>query len=213
MTTADANKKRCVIFGSGDSDGVPYLPLPDDLVLAADGGYDALRRRGIEPDWVIGDFDSLGRVPEGGNVLTYPREKDDPDMVLAIRFGLERGCREFALYGATGSRFDHSYAGLLALRRLREWGAFGRIYTPNAEIFVLINERYDFPARARGKISVFSLSAESRVTISGLKYELTERLLNAGEWLGLSNEFIGKPGFISVREGVLMIVRNDADVD
>lgn len=206
--------KRCVIFGAGNSGGAVYSPRSDDLILAADGGYAALRERGIEPDRVIGDFDSLGYVPDGGNVLRFPPEKDAPDMILAIQYGLAQGCRDFALYGATGSRLDHSYANLLALRYLREKGAFGRIYAPDGEIFVLMNERYEFSDRERGKISVFSLSEESRgVTISGLKYALTERRLTAGDWIGLSNEFIGRAGFIRVREGILLIVRNAAGVD
>lgn len=206
--------RRCVIFGAGDSENVVYSPRPDDLIIAADGGYAALRNRGIEPDRILGDFDSLGYVPDGGKVLKFPREKDAPDLVLAIQYGLDQGCREFALYGATGSRIDHSYANLLALRYVREQGAFGRIYAPDAELFVLMNERCEFSAAERGKISVFSLSGESRgVTISGLKYELTDWRLTSGDWLGLSNELIGRAGFISVRAGVLLIIKNAPGVD
>ena len=37
--------RRCVIFGSGESRGATYSPRIDDFVIAADGGYDELRRR------------------------------------------------------------------------------------------------------------------------------------------------------------------------
>lgn len=201
--------RRCVIFGSGESRGAAYSPRIGDILIAADGGYNALRRRKLRPDWVIGDFDSLGFVPKGKNVRVVPREKDDPDLILAIRCGLEAGCREFALYGATGTRFDHSYANVLVLRYLREQGALGRIVTPDAELFVMISERVDFPAEERGKLSIFSLSERSLgVTLSGLKYPLADRTLTAREWLGLSNEFIGVAASISVRDGTLLVVKH-----
>lgn len=201
--------RRCVIFGSGESRGAAYSPRIGDILIAADGGYDELRRRKLRPDWVIGDFDSLGFVPKGKNVRVVPREKDDPDLILAIRCGLEAGCREFALYGATGTRFDHSYANVLALRYLREQGALGRIVTPDAELFVMISERVDFPAEERGKLSIFSLSERSLgVTLSGLKYPLADRTLTAREWLGLSNEFTGVAASISVRDGTLLVVKH-----
>ena len=201
--------RRCVIFGSGESRGAAYSPRIGDILIAADGGYNALRRRKLRPDWVIGDFDSLGFVPKGKNVRVVPREKDDPDLILAIRCGLEAGCREFALYGATGTRFDHSYANVLALRYLREQGALGRIVTPDAELFVMISERVDFPAEERGKLSIFSLSERSLgVTLNGLKYPLADRTLTAREWLGLSNEFTGVAASISVRDGTLLVVKH-----
>lgn len=206
--------RRCVIFGSGESRGAAYSPRIDDFVIAADGGYDELRRRKLRPDWVIGDFDSLGFVPKGKNVQVVPREKDDPDLILAIRCGLEAGCREFALYGATGTRFDHSYANVLALRYLREQGALGRIVTPDAELFVMISERVDFSAEERGKLSIFSLSERSLgVTLSGLKYPLADRTLTVREWLGLSNEFTGVAASISVRDGTLLVVKHADGVE
>lgn len=200
---------RCVIFGSGETAGAPYAPLPNDYLIAADGGYSAIRERGLSPDLVVGDFDSLGYRPEGDNVIALPCEKDDPDLILAIQLGLERGYGEFWLYGAAGSRFDHAYANLLALRYLAEHGANGRIITPNSELFILRSGRASFDADERGKISIFSLSERScGVTLTGLKYRLTDRTLESGDWIGLSNEFIGEPSAIEVREGTLLVVKN-----
>lgn len=205
---------RCVIFGSGETAGAPYSPRPDDYLIAADGGYAALCSLGHEPNLVIGDFDSLGYQPEGENVIPLPREKDDPDLILAIQLGLERGYDEFWLYGAAGSRFDHAYANLLALRFLADRGANGRIVTPTSEIFLIRDGRASFGADERGKISVFSFSERScGVTLRGLKYALTERTLESGDWIGLSNEFIGVPASIEVRNGTLLVVKNAPWVD
>ena len=65
---------------------VPEKKTP--LLIAADGGLRYLEEQGITPDLVVGDFDSLGRVPEGDNILTHPVEKDDTDTMLAVKLGL-----------------------------------------------------------------------------------------------------------------------------
>ena len=57
-----------------------------------------------------------------------------------------------------------------------------------------------------GYVSVFSLSEVSdSVTIKGLKYELEDERLNNAFPLGVSNEFVGKPAYIDVRNGTLLI--------
>ena len=81
----------CVIFCAAEFDA-PARPLEkDDYILAADGGLKHTRKLGIEPNEIIGDFDSLGFTPPGAEV--FPVEKDDTDAMLAVRRGLELGYR------------------------------------------------------------------------------------------------------------------------
>ena len=96
------------------------------LVIAADAGLRHLEARGIVPDLILGDFDSLREVPEGGNVFHYPVEKDDTDSMLAVKAGLARGCRVFLLYGCLGGpRPDHAYANYQTLVYLARHGGTG----------------------------------------------------------------------------------------
>ena len=94
----------CYIFGAGSYYGLRSKPDVSDYVIAADGGWRWCRSAGLTPDLLLGDFDSLGEVPAFDHILRVPVEKDDTDMMLAIKKGLERGCREFHLYGGTGGR-------------------------------------------------------------------------------------------------------------
>ena len=71
----------CYIVGAASLDGVRLSPRPGDYVIAADGGYRTLKARGIEPDFVMGDFDSLGYRPDHPNVETHPVMKDDTDQI------------------------------------------------------------------------------------------------------------------------------------
>ena len=88
-------KVRCYIVGAGEFDE-STLPLSDDFVIAADGGFVYLHERGIEPDLIVGDFDSLpaefmDAVNRHPNVTRVSAEKDDTDMLLAVKEGLKRG--------------------------------------------------------------------------------------------------------------------------
>jgi len=65
------------IVGGGDFDRDRFTPEPKDCVLAADAGYAVLEQLHIAPDAVVGDFDSLGTVPDHNNILRFPKEKDE----------------------------------------------------------------------------------------------------------------------------------------
>lgn len=99
----------CFIIGAGPFYGLPLPPGPEDVVLAADGGYRHCQTAGITPDLLLGDFDSLeSERPDNIPTHTFPVEKDDTDTMLAIRYGLEQGYQTFHLYGGTGGRMDHT---------------------------------------------------------------------------------------------------------
>ena len=95
-------EKRCWIVGAGDFCARGWSPESGDLVIAADGGQGALSRLHARADIVVGDFDSLREAPNGGEVVRLPAEKDDTDMVAALRLALARGCRDIRIYGAAG---------------------------------------------------------------------------------------------------------------
>lgn len=103
--------ETCYIFGAGDFTPCTIDLTSKDLVIAADGGYDYLIRLGLRADVVLGDFDSVTSPDLWDDAicekLTYPPEKDDTDMMLAIKLGLSRGYREFALW-RPWRRLDHT---------------------------------------------------------------------------------------------------------
>ena len=84
---------NCIIFCAADFHGLAAPLTKDDFVIAADGGLTHVRKLGITPNGIMGDFDSLGYTPEDSTV--FPVEKDDTDAMLAVRKGLELGYREF----------------------------------------------------------------------------------------------------------------------
>ena len=196
----------CVIFCAAGFDRLAEEIQDGDLVIAADGGLKHTEKLGLTPDVILGDFDSLGFMPEGAEV--FPVEKDDTDAMLALRRGLERGCRRFVLYGGLdGDRLDHTLANFQTLQYLADRGADGYLVGKKYLVTVVKNGSLSFPAEAKGVLSVFCLGADAAgVTLSGLKYLLEDGTLSSGFPLGVSNHFIGKKSSISVKNGSLLLL-------
>ena len=197
---------NCIIFCAGGFECLAEPIQETDYVIAADGGYRHTQALGITPNAILGDFDSLGFVPENANV--FPVEKDDTDAMLAVRHGLEKGYKQFILYGALdGPRLDHTIANLQTLLFLADNGAEGYLIG-NTHIATAIKDgSCAFPAGATGTVSVFCLGEDAQgVTLEGLQYPLENAVLSANFPLGVSNRFTGKAAGICVQKGALVVI-------
>lgn len=204
-------EKICYLFGAMDPGNVNFASKKSQLIIAADGGLRHLENRGIVPDYVVGDFDSLGRVPMGDNIIRHPVEKDDTDMLLAIKTGLSLGCRTFVLYGGLGGRIDHAYANYQALCYLAERGASGWLLGEGNAVTALRNGTLHFPDTCSGTVSVFCTGSRAEgVTLEGLYYPLHEATLTSAFPLGVSNQFTGVPAVVTVRDGTLLVMWQEA---
>lgn len=200
-------KGICYIVGAGENYGIHFSPCADDLVIAADAGFQVLEQNGINMDLVIGDFDSLPYVPEHAKVRALNREKDDTDMRAAVLEGLKAGYETFHIYGGTGGRIEHTIANMQLLAELSSDGKRGFLFGKDYIITALTNGTFVFPENVSGYVSVFAHSDRAEgVWLKGLKYELQDAVLSNSYPLGVSNEFIGKESSISVENGTLLIV-------
>lgn len=198
--------KVCHLVGAGDFYGFNAGISADDIVIAVDGGYRVLNEKGIIPDYIVGDFDSLGVVPKGENVTVLPSEKDVTDMFTAINLGIEKGGIIFHIYGGTGGRLDHTIANIQLLSHFAEKGITLFFYGDGFAVTSVRNSGITLCGEIGKYISVFSLSDISEgVTLKGLKYELENNTLTSSFPLGVSNEFTVKTAEISVKNGILAV--------
>lgn len=197
----------CCVIGACEP-GPIYIPKnKKTLLIAADGGLRYLDEQKIVPDLVVGDFDSLGHVPEGENIFCHPVEKDDTDTMLAVKQGLARGCDTFLFYGCTGGRPDHTYANYQTLNYLAANGFRGYLVGDGWVITVIRNDMLYFPEGMNGTVSVFCPEGEaSGVTLTGLYYPLEEGTLTGSFPLGVSNHFTGECAAVSVSSGALLVM-------
>lgn len=179
----------------------------DDLIICADGGYDALVYTGIVPDIIIGDFDSLkASIPAEIKSVKYPTDKDKTDLEICIDHALKDGCDTIFILGSLGGRIDHTIGSLCALKYTMEHGADAMILTGKSRIYLVDNEI----EIAREKFDYVSLIPCSDkvlgVSTLGLKYELNNRTLYKSSSLGISNEFYNNTAKIKVESGLLYVI-------
>lgn len=221
-------KNICVISGAGEYNKKDVENMNEFLLLkgvdlssqereifyiAADGGISLFREEGIEPDVMIGDFDSSNFADESVTCekIKLPIEKDDTDMLAAIRLGLERGCDEFHILGGTGMRLEHTFANIQCLSFLLERGSHGYIYGENRILTMIRNESIkvfeENHKEDRKYISIFANSdVVSGVTLTGFKYPLTDATIEKDYPVGVSNELIESTATIHVKNGELLII-------
>jgi len=200
--------KRCYIAGAGEY-CEKVLPEKGDYVIAADNGYTKLLLHGITPDMVVGDFDSLGSIPDHPNVIQSPVEKDDTDMMLAVKQGLGLGYKTFIINGGLGGRLDQTLANMHILTYIAENNAHGILIGQTACVTAVKNGKITFSkATTPGDtISVFTAGDRAEgVTLKGLKYPLENATLTNANPIGVSNEFTGFSSSISVENGTLIII-------
>lgn len=208
-------KGKCILICAGEL-GLEAIPVEEaDFVIAVDGGLGYCTALRIEPDLILGDFDSVDeretemiaslQAQGSRRLVRLPREKDDTDTIAALKEGLRQGYTEFCIYGGMGGRFDHTLANIQALLFLRNHGARGCLADSVGEMHILKDEKIRFQRSMKGILSLFSLVEESRgVTIEGMKYLLDQATVRNDFPVGISNEFIGEEASVAVEHGTLL---------
>lgn len=201
------NKKRCVIIAAS-----PLFEKEEieegDFVIACDGGYGNAEKAGIEPDLFIGDLDSYsGELPEKIKKITAPAEKEDTDTMLAVKYALKKGFKNFLILGATGGRIDHQIGNISAAAYIAMRGGRSLISDRYNKIFVIRNSGITIKKEPRTALSILSYTDISEgVTAVGTKYKLKNASLSNTFPLGISNVMEEENIGIEVKSGILLII-------
>lgn len=218
--------KRTIIVSGGvlEEDFVLSILKSEETeyIVGVDKGLLFLYKHGIEPDYIVGDFDS---APE--DVVNYYKEetnipirefnsvKDATDTENAIRLCLDLRRENIWILGATGARVDHLWANIQCLKIAKEAGAeavildsYNRIRLIDESIVLKREETY-------GKyFSLFPLGGTvCDFNIKGAKYPLTHHVLTPYDSLCVSNEFAEDEVEVSFPFGdVILMETRDRDV-
>ncbi|CDC60494.1 thiamine pyrophosphokinase [Clostridium sp. CAG:448] len=203
---------RAFIYAGGSilADNITEHPKGDDLCIAADAGYRNAQELGERVNILIGDFDSLGTIPEGDmEVLQVPAEKDLTDTQIAVETALARGADEIILIGGLGSRMDHSLSTLAILEDLRERhvhahinNGYNRVHYLNASSTLILRSGFRY-------LSVLAIDEKIKgLSIDGCKYPLKRATLNRRLQYAISNEITGNCAMISLRRGRIFVIES-----
>ncbi len=202
--------KRCIILAaSPDKDyGELLMPLKsDDYVICADGGYIHAQRLNIEPDLLVGDFDSLlSEDVTAENIKRFSTHKDYTDMAIAVKEGISLGYDCFELYGGIGGRLDHTLANIAILLDLSLDGKKACLVNSHTRVIVVTNETVIL-SKENSTVSVFAVGETNPiVTLKGFEYPLNRYEMCQRTALGISNEFSEKSATVTVENGSVAIM-------
>ncbi len=202
-------KDTCLLVGSADYYADRVTELDRMYIVALDGGYRHLQEHSITPDAVVGDFDSLGYIPEGREITVLPTVKDDTDAFYAAKQALWQGCRSFYLVGCTGGeRPEHTVANISLMLYLSRHGAERVMMEGERQMYRVISApcRLEFFGE-RGNFSVFSLSERTfGLTLCGFEYETERVTLCSDIPLGVSNRFKEDKCTLEAEKGDLLLI-------
>lgn len=175
-------------------------------IIAVDGGYNHCVKMGIQPDIIIGDFDSIdpALVPSVQSVPTrrFPQEKNETDLELAIQATYTPQVKKITLYGALEQRTDHALANLHLIRRYPN-KVF--IETERETVFVF-DSMVEIPCIPGQTISFIQIGdPASGINSQGLKWELRNASFNK-YFFSLSNICLSSPIQVSIEHGDLLCV-------
>jgi len=179
-----------------------------DLLICADGGYDAAKKHGLKPDLVIGDFDSMPfEHVRGCESIRLPVHKDDTDMVVCLEEGRRRGYSSFRIAGCLGGRLDHTISNLQCLYDCALRGEEAWMCDERNMVTILQPGSYSFPQKENCKFSLLSYTPQVRgVNLRGTEWELTGAELSNRYPLGVSNEIREERAELSFEEGALIVL-------
>ncbi|RJS62143.1 thiamine diphosphokinase [Bacillus sp. PK3_68] len=210
--------------------GGPEKELPDlrgfhetdTYWIGVDRGTVYLLNRGIKPQAAFGDFDSVSEEEwqfiqqEVKTIHTFPAEKDETDLELALRWSISLQPKQLTILGATGGRIDHFF-GTISLLTSNQMN-FRHM---EVEIIDRSNRLSVCHGPMKRKVrkdssykyfSFFPITKEVKgFTLEGFKYPLTNHTVQLGSTLYVSNELIGESGTFSFTNGILMVVRSSDD--
>lgn len=204
-------KHKAYIFAGPDLEDISFLKnfcFSDGYLIAADCGLEILKKTGLNPDVIIGDFDSY-KMPDDVKceILTFEVEKDDTDTMLCVKHALEKGFHDITIISGVGGRLDHTIANIQSLSYILNMGACGRIISDDTEIYLLSAGEHSFEKREGFSMSLFSYSeCVSNLTVRGAKYNTDNLVIDNTFPIGVSNEITQDVCRISFESGKLLII-------
>lgn len=214
----DPDKTGYVYCGGTIEEG--FLPQSRDkaFLVAADRGLVYLSRHGVQPDLIVGDFDSApeGYVEhylaehKGTKVLAFDPEKDYTDSEIGARAALASGCGRIVLIGATGTRLDHVLGNIQVLEYLLSEGCRGEIVDSHNRISIHKSPFSIRKDRQWGKyVSLFAIDGPVKgLTLKGFHYPVTDFTLTSVGSRAVSNEIDEAEGKIFFTSGKLLVIES-----
>ncbi len=190
-----------------------YKYARDSFIICADSGIKNFIGTDIIPHMAVGDFDSSDeqclKFIEENNIpiKKYPVKKNHTDTEIAIDVLLDKKCEEINILSAIGTRFDHTMANILLLRKLYNLCRAKIVDNHNEVIYC---EERELKVHKDGfkYLSIIPISEDVNVSSKGLLYETDNLNIKLNSTLGVSNEIVKDFAELTIHRGNCLIVKS-----
>lgn len=180
------------------------VEVTETNIIAADGGYRHVDNKPVFA--VIGDFDTLGYVPDNVPTVSHPTDKDQTDGELALEFIKNVGGHSVTIYGATGGKLEHVLGNVNLLAFANSIGLKAKILDENLEAY-FTSDSISISGGVGDNISIFAFGGEVEFEkSSGLKYPLDNLKILPHSSLGISNRVTEGKVEIKVKSGKALVI-------
>ena len=206
--------KKCIILANGKppvKGVINFLKKKDyNTLICADGGANSVKKLGIIPDYIIGDFDSVSKPTlnffDGKSKMIKLKRQNDTDVEKCLKFAIKRKCEEIVLLGVTGNRLDHTFCNLgIVIKFYKKINL--RLIAENS-LLVPYSGEVELKTIPGEIISLYGLDKKTKITSTGLKYPLKNVSLQFGEKESTSNAATGNGITLNIKGGIIFLIRD-----
>ena len=203
--------RRAVVIAGGEIisyERVRSFLKPEDYYIFCDSGLFHTEGLNVEPDLIIGDFDSHEKVDTGSEIITLPEMKDDTDSLSGVKLALKRGFKDFLLLGMTGRRMDHTLCNLYLLSYIKSHHGRALIVDDWSEMEVVEKEEV-FISDSYAYFSLIAWKGKCEgVNIENALYPLSSAVIEPEYQYGISNEPLKGGSRVWVEKGSLLLIKD-----
>ena len=204
-----------VILAAGDfpKAEVPLRALHEaDLRICCDSAAEELVAYGMEPDYIVGDLDSISSEfkERYADRITHVEEQDDNDLTKSFHLALTLEPSRITILGATGRREDHTLGNIsLLLDYAREAACPVEMLTDYGR-FTTLFDTATLPSVPGQPVSIFTFDNSLKIKSAGLKYP-TDQVRFDSLWKATLNQALSETFTLTLSHpcGVLLFFADD----
>lgn len=199
--------------GMSCSDEILYDLLEwSPFTVVLDGALDRVIQKGIRPDVVLGDFDSIESRESLENLDRAIKtlqidDQNTTDFEKGLDYLISNGHRAVHVLWATGLRLDHTWNNLLSMAKYAE--KIQITLVDDFGICHILSRKFRKTYPEGFKLSIMPVTDTYGVSTKGLKYNLNNEDLIVPLRTSSSNEVLGD-GFVEIdhERGILALIEN-----
>ena len=206
--------KKCIILANGKPPQKGIISLFKrrgfNTLICADGGANSAMKMNLIPDVIIGDLDSISikalREFRSVSTVIEIKSQNDTDVEKCLKYTIKKGFSEALLMGVTGNRLDHTFCNLGIVLK----------FFPQINISLVAEDSFLKPVKGNVEIKTFigetisfyGIDKKTKITSSGLKYQLKNVSLPFGIKESTSNVATKKNVDLKISKGIIFVIRD-----